>query len=139
MREDRPPWVFEDTLAEQFLDASEVASLEAWMAEWTPEVRAAFRTTHAVRARLAEDAAMDGQAAGRDEYVLLGAGLDTFAWRHPRASEFVIWEVDHPDTQSWKRAALRRTGLPRPPNVRFVAADLLETALHDLGLPPLAT
>jgi len=107
------------------------------MAEWTPEVRAAFRTTHAVRARLAEDVAMDGLAAGRDQYVPLGAGLDTFAWRHPRASEFVIWEVDHPDTQSWKRAALRRTGLPSPPNVRFVAADLSETALHDL--PALAT
>ena len=61
---------------------------------------------------------MDGLAAGRDQYVLLGAGLDTFAWRHPRASEFVIWEVDHPDVQSWKRAAPRRTGLPSPPNVR---------------------
>ena len=139
VREDRPPWVFEDTLAEQLLDASEVASLEASMAEWTPEVRAAFRTTHAVRARLAEDVPMNGLAAGRDQYVLLGAGLDAFAWRHPRASEFVIWEVDHPDTQSWKRAALRRTGFPSPPNVRFVAADLSETALHDLGLPALAT
>ena len=139
VREDRQPWIFEDTLAEQLLDASEVANLEASMVEWTPEVRAAFRTAHAVRARLAEDEAIAGLAAGRDQYVLLGAGLDTFAWRHPRASEFVIWEVDHPDTQSWKRAALRRSGLSTPPNVRFIAADLSQTAVHDLDLPERAT
>lgn len=139
VREGRQPWIFEDTLAEQLLDASEVANLEASMAGWTPEVRAAFRTAHAVRARLAEDVAIAGLGAGRDQYVLLGAGLDTFAWRHPLAAEFIIWEVDHPDTQSWKRAALRRSGLPTPPNVRFIAADLSKTAVHDLGLPEQAT
>jgi len=139
VREDRQPWIFEDTLAEQLLDGSEVANLEASMVEWTPEVRAAFRTAHAVRARLAEDEAIAGLAAGRDQYVLLGAGLDTFAWRHPRASEFVIWEVDHPDTQSWKRAALRRSGLSTPPNVRFIAADLSQIAVEDLDLPERAT
>lgn len=58
--------------------------------------------------------------AGRRDYVLLGAGLDTFAWRHPRAGDFVVWEIDHPDTQAWKRAALRRAGLAEPANVRFV-------------------
>lgn len=139
VREDGQPWIFEDTLAEQLLDASEVADLEASMAGWAPEVRAAFRTAHAVRARLAEEVAIAGLAAGRDQYVLLGAGLDTFAWRHPLASEFLIWEVDHPDTQSWKRAALRRSGLPTPPNVRFIAADLSKTAVHDLGLPERGT
>ena len=122
VREGRQPWIFEDTLAEQLLDASEVANLEASMAGWTPEVRAAFRTAHAVRARLAEDVAIAGLGAGRDQYVLLGAGLDTFAWRHPLAAEFIIWEVDHPDTQSWKRAALRR------------ASHAAERPLHRCGL-----
>jgi methyltransferase (TIGR00027 family) len=139
VREDRQPWILKDTLPERLLDASEVADLEASMAGWAPEVRAAFRTAHAVRARLAEDVAIAGLTAGRDQYVLLGAGLDTFAWRHPRASQFVIWEVDHPDTQSWKRAALRRSGLPTPPNVRFIAADLSKIAVQDLGLPERAT
>jgi methyltransferase (TIGR00027 family) len=139
VREDPPPWVFEDALAGRLLDAAEVAELEAPMAGWPPEVRQAFRVSHAVRARLAEDVAAAGLAAGRRDYVLLGAGLDTFAWRHPRADEFVVWEIDHPDTQAWKRAALRRAGLAEPANVRFVAADLSVTAIGDLGAPALAT
>ena len=123
VREDPPPWVFEDALAGQLLDAAEAAELEAEMAAWPPVVRRALRVSHAVRVRLAEDVAA-GLAAGRRHYVLLGAGLDTFAWRHPRADDFVVWEIDHPDTQAWKRAALRRAGLAEPANVRFVAADL---------------
>ena len=92
-----------------------------------------------MRARLAEDVAAAGLAADRRDYVLLGAGLDSFAWRHPRAGEFVVWEVDHPDTQAWKRAALRRAGLGEPSNVRFVAADLSATAIGDLETPARAT
>ena len=139
MREDGPPWVFEDTLACRLLSPAEVAELEAPMAAWPPMVRQAFRVSHAVRARLAEDVAVAGLAAGRRDYVLLGAGLDTFAWRHPRAGEFVVWEVDHPATQAWKRAALRRAGLPEPANARFVPADLASTAIGGLALPDHAT
>jgi methyltransferase (TIGR00027 family) len=139
VREDPPPWVLEDTLAGQLLDAAEIAELEAPMAAWRPAVRRAFRVSHAVRARLAEDVAAAGLAAGRRDYVLLGAGLDTFAWRHPRAGDFVVWEIDHPDTQAWKRAALRRAGLAEPANVRFVAADLSAVAIGDLGIPARAT
>jgi methyltransferase (TIGR00027 family) len=116
-----------------------VEELEASMAAWIPEVRRAFRVAHAVRARLAEDVAIDGLLAGRREYVLLGAGLDSFAWRHPRARDFVIWEIDHPDTQAWKRVALRRAGLAEPPNVRFVAGDLERVRIDDLDLPDRAT
>ncbi|MGO9558379.1 MAG: class I SAM-dependent methyltransferase [Acidimicrobiales bacterium] len=101
--------------------------------------RSAMGAVHAVRARLAEDVALAGLTAGLDQYVLLGAGLDTFAWRHPRASEFVIWEVDHPDTQSWKRAALRRSRLSTPPNVHFISADLSKSGVLDLSLPERAT
>jgi methyltransferase (TIGR00027 family) len=135
MREDPPPWVLEDTIAEQLLDDAEVQALEASMAAWTPDVRRAFRVAHAVRARLAEDVAIEGLRAGRGEYVLLGAGLDSFAWRHPRACDFVIWEIDHPDTQAWKRVALRRAGLGEPPNVRFVAGDLEQGGIDELDLP----
>jgi methyltransferase (TIGR00027 family) len=139
VREDPPPWVLEDTIAQELLSASETTLLEAEMARWPSEVRQAFRVTHAVRARLAEDVAVAGLAHGRRDYVVLGAGLDTFAWRHPRASEFTVWEVDHPDTQAWKRGALPRAGLTEPANVRFVAADLSVTPVGDLGLPALAT
>jgi methyltransferase (TIGR00027 family) len=139
VRQDRAPWVFEDTLAYELVDAVEAAELEAQAAAWPPVVCKALRVSHAVRARLAEDVAVEGLATGRREYVLLGAGLDTFAWRHPRAHEFAVWEIDHPDTQAWKRAALRRAGLAEPGNVRFVAADLSVTTIGDLGAPALAT
>ena len=109
------------------------------MAAWPAVVRRAFRVSYAVRARLAEDVAAAGLAAGRRDYVLLWAGLDTFAWRHPRAGDFVVWEIDHPDTQAWKRAALRRAGLAEPANVQFVPADLLATAIGDLGAPARTT
>ena len=56
-----------------------------------------------------------------------------------RAGEFVVWEIDHPDTRAWKRAALRRAGLAEPANVRFVAADLSAAAIGDLGTPARAT
>jgi methyltransferase (TIGR00027 family) len=139
VREDPPPWIFEDTLTCQLLDAAEADELTAAMAAWPAAVRQAMRVSHAVRARLAEDVAVAGLAHGRRDYVLLGAGLDTFAWRHPRAGEFAVWEVDHPDTQAWKRAALGRAGLTEPGNVRFVAADLSATPIGDLGLPAQAT
>jgi O-methyltransferase involved in polyketide biosynthesis len=104
VREDPPPWVLEDTLASQLLTAAEIRELEAAMAGWPPMARQTYRVSRAVRARLAEDEAAAGLATGRRDYVLLGAGLDTFAWRHPPAREFAVWEIDHPDTQAWKRA-----------------------------------
>jgi methyltransferase (TIGR00027 family) len=137
--EDPPPWVLEDTLARELLDSAEIAEIEAFLAPWPPVARQAVRLSHALRARLAEDVAVAGLAAGRRDYVVLGAGLDTFAWRHPLAGEFVVWEIDHLDTQEWKRAALRRAGLAEPGNVRFVAADLSDTGLGELATPALAT
>jgi methyltransferase (TIGR00027 family) len=139
VREDPPPWIFEDTLAFRLLETREVAELEAPLARWPPAVRRAFRVSHAVRARLAEDVAAAGLATGRRDYVLLGAGLDTFAWRHPLARGFKVWEIDHPDTQAWKRAALRRAGLAEPANVRFLPTDLSVTSVGDLGTPAHAT
>lgn len=139
MEEDPPPWVFEETVARRLLTTSEVMELEHSMAGWSPEVRQSFRLAHAVRSRLAEDVAVQGLATGRRHYVVLGAGLDTFAWRHPKAGEFTITEIDHPQTQAWKRAALRRCGLFEPRNVRFVPADLSSMDLEELALPDHAT
>jgi methyltransferase (TIGR00027 family) len=139
VEEDAPPWVFEDTASKSLLTDAEVRAIERTMEDWPPEVRAAFRVAHAVRARVAEDVAIDGLRLGRESFVILGAGLDSFAWRHPRAAELAIWEVDHPATQSWKRRALKRIGLDELPNVRFVSVDFAATDLEGIDLPPLAT
>jgi methyltransferase (TIGR00027 family) len=71
--------------------------------------------------------------------VLLGAGLDSFAWRHALASSFTVWEIDHPDTQAWKRQRLAQIGLPEPSNVRFAPVDLGTTTLETMSLPRRAT
>jgi methyltransferase (TIGR00027 family) len=139
VREDAPPWVFEDTLSERLLDRRSLEEVRAEIARWAPEVRAAFRLAHAVRSRLAEDTALAGLAGHRRDYVLLGAGLDTFAWRHPEAGRFRIWEIDHPATQRWKRRALAERQLGVPANVRFLAVDLAARSLSTIETPATAT
>lgn len=139
VREDAPPWVLEDSLSERLLDRRSLEEVRAEIARWAPGVRAAFRLAHAVRSRLAEDMALEGLAGHRRDYVLLGAGLDTFAWRHPQAGRFRVWEIDHPATQLWKRRALAERRLGEPANVRFLAVDLAARSLSTIETPATAT
>src|SRR5262245_49877167 len=86
LRDDPPPWILEDRIAESILTADDVAELEAPLVGWEPSVAAGFRLQHVIRARVAEDIAVVGLDAGRTDYAILGAGADTFAWRHPWAA-----------------------------------------------------
>jgi methyltransferase (TIGR00027 family) len=71
-------------------------------------------------------------AAGVRQYVILGAGLDSFAYRQPAGLAGVtIYELDHPDTQQWKRRRLAEAGLPEPGNLRFVAVDFTRQCLQE--------
>lgn len=139
VREDPPPWILEDTLSEQLLSDEERRLVLAEIASWPPEVAAAFRLAHAVRTRLAEDLALEGIGAGRRRYVLLGAGLDSFAWRHRQAGALEVVEIDHPATQAWKRRRLVRRGLEEPANLRFVPLDLARSSLRPLAPAAAAT
>jgi len=78
------------------------------------------------RARYTEDRlAALMQRTGVSQYVLVGAGLDTFALRRPELRERLqVFELDHPATQTDKRRRLREAGLALPPNLHFGAADL---------------
>ena len=136
---DPAPWVLHDTVSAQLVPADQAAPLETVMAAWPGVVHAAVRVRHAARTRVAEDVATEGLGMGRSDYVLLGAGLDSFAWRHSFADRFTVWEFDHPDTQEWKRDALARAALPVMPNVRFEPIDLTATDLARLPTPRRAT
>ena len=58
------------------------------------------------------------------QYVVLGAGLDTFAYRNPHADRGLkVFEVDHPATQRWKRAPLQEVGIALPPSLTFAPVD----------------
>ena len=74
------------------------------------------------RARLAEDALAAAVARGVRQFVVLGAGLDTFAYRNPHP-ELRVLEVDHPATQEWKRRKLAAAGIPIPETLRFAPVD----------------
>jgi len=100
VREDPPPWVFEDALAGQLLDAAEAAELEAEMAAWPPVVRRALRVSHAVRVRLAEDVAAARQRPVRGR----GPVGDREIWsRHPTSIAAV---------RGAPAAGVRRAGRP---------------------------
>lgn len=74
------------------------------------------------RSRYAEDNLQRAVAEGVRQYVLLGAGLDTFAYRNNHAG-LRAFEVDHPATQAWKRELLARSQIAIPASLRFVPVD----------------
>jgi methyltransferase (TIGR00027 family) len=127
------PVVLDDPIAMPILGEEIAAPLRADPAQFerTP-LDAYMRAFMAARARFAEDrldAARDGGAA---QYVVLGAGLDTFAYRQRRADPPLhVWEVDRPETQAWKQARLAAAGIPIPPNLTFVPVDFETDALPD--------
>ena len=90
----------------------------------------AFRAFMAARSRYAEDELANAVAHGVAQYVVLGAGLDTFAYRNPHAG-VRVFEVDHPATQAWKREQLQAAGIPMPPTLTFVPIDFEQQTLAD--------
>jgi len=91
-----------------------------------PYLRAAF----AARSRFAEDELGEAYRRGIRQYVVLGAGFDTFAYRNPFAG-LRVFEVDHPATQAVKRARLAGAGIRIPDDVVFVPVDFATTSLAD--------
>ena len=84
-----------------------------------------FRASIVGRARAVEDAVSQAIADGVSQYVLLGAGVDTFAQRHPEASGCLqIFEVDTPSVMTWKRLRLSAIGMPPPPWLHLIGDDL---------------
>ena len=80
------------------------------------------------RSRYAEDLLAVAAERGVTQYVLLGAGLDTFAHRNPYAG-LRVFEVDHPATQAWKRELLAGSGLGAPPGLTYAPVDFERESL----------
>ncbi|MGA3131775.1 MAG: class I SAM-dependent methyltransferase [Terracidiphilus sp.] len=90
----------------------------------------AFRAFMAARSRYAEDRLAESVAQRVDQYVILGAGLDTFAYRNP-FPELRVFEVDFPATQAWKRRLLAEAGIAEPANLTFVPLDFEHKTLAE--------
>jgi len=118
---DPPPHVLDDTVGLQL-----VAPEANWRdrPDMNPLFTAPFRASIVARARFIEDLVMERADGGLDQYVILGAGLDTFAQRRPDVgTRLRIFEVDQPATQAWKRRRLAELGYGVPEWLRLVPVD----------------
>ena len=141
---DAPPWVFEDGAVEALLSLSSQhyllrldALAHSWLAVWHRRRSglASMRAQIVVRARFTEDALF---AHAPQQYLILAAGLDTFALRYGSAG-VQVFEIDHPATQAWKRDRIASL----PACLCFVPVDFerdtvagaLATTSFDSSLP----
>jgi len=91
-----------------------------------------LRAFIAARSRFSEDMLAEAVAKGVPQYVLLGAGLDTFAYRAAQAyPDLAVFEVDHPATQGWKRERLSDAGIAIPASLTFAPVNFERETLAD--------
>ncbi len=127
------PKVLDDPLALRIIGSEAAQELQSNPKEH-PGFSRAFRAFMAVRSRYAEDELAHAVEQGATQYVVLGAGLDTFAYRNPH-SHLRVFEVDHPATQAWKHERLTAAGITIPASVTFVPIDFERQTLGaGLGL-----
>ena len=130
-REEPRPWVIDDYLALGLAGREGLALRERLKAELPPPFIAAFSRWVCVRARFAEDVVERAAAAGVSQYVILGAGLDSFAYRrHDLLDRLRVFEVDHPATQRWKRRRLTGLGVDIPAGLVFAPVDFERQTLR---------
>jgi methyltransferase (TIGR00027 family) len=125
---DASPHVLEDPIAARLLADVREAEHEAeahHLANSSP-----LRAFVVARSRYTEDMLARAVLRGVRQYVILGAGLDTFAYRNPHPHLRVI-EVDHPATQAWKRERLAAAGITPPPSVTFAPVDFSVQSLPE--------
>ncbi|MCX4648009.1 MULTISPECIES: class I SAM-dependent methyltransferase [unclassified Streptomyces] len=118
---DPPPHVIEDEIGLQL-----AAPGDDWRArpDMDPQATSGFRAAIVARARYIEDLIAEQADRGVTQYVILGAGLDTFAQRKPElASRLRVFEVDQPGTQAWKRHRLVELGYGIPDWLHLVPVD----------------
>ncbi len=122
---DAPPPILDDPVAAALVGADVLARAAADPARLRAPGPAAVRAHVVTRGRFAEDRLRAAAARGVAQYVVLGAGLDTFAYRRPAwAAGVRVLEVDHPASQRDKRARLAAAGVAEPGHVAYAALDL---------------
>ncbi|ANH81092.1 methyltransferase [Niabella ginsenosidivorans] len=126
---DAAPHIIEDTTGLRL-----IAPEEGW--QQRPDMHAEFtkrlRASMVARARFIEDLIIVQSRQGIGQYVILGAGLDTFAQRQPDiAFKLQIYEIDQPGTQTWKQQRLKELGFGIPENLHFVSVDFEKASWWD--------
>jgi len=139
---DGPPHVLEDEIGLRLVSPD-----DGWRQrpDMDPRATSGYRASVVARARFIENLVTEEAGHGVAQYVILGAGLDTFAQRRPEiASRLRVFEVDQPGPQAWKRQRLIDLGFGIPEWLRLVSVDFeagqswwekLVTASFDAGQP----
>ena len=130
---DGEPKILDDPISQRLIDTQgEVYKSRLELLERLPTLtRLRLKAGFPMRSRFAEDCLAEAFGDGVRQYVLLGAGLDTFAYRQPPwANSLRLFEVDHPATQQWKRKRLEGAGISLPINLSFVPVDFEKVSLR---------
>jgi len=140
---DPPPWILDDPLALELVGPDWRAVAGSGAGAYSDELRRQIRASLALRSRYAEDRLELGAFR---QYVLLGAGLDSFGWRRPDLlGPLRLFEIDHPASQAWKRQRIGDLGLAVSGHQVFAPVDFevaslqegLDAAGFDWGQPTL--
>ncbi|MEI7677379.1 MAG: class I SAM-dependent methyltransferase, partial [Bacteroidales bacterium] len=127
MQVDEKPYIIEDEVGLQL-----IAPPEDWQQRPDMKFTKRIRASIVARARYIEDLIIEQSKEGISQYVILGAGLDTFAQRRPdMASKLQIYEIDHPDMLAWKQQKLIELGFGVPQYLHFVPVDFETSSWWD--------
>ena len=136
---DAKPLVLDDPIAIPILGPTYAEELRRTPTRPDRPFSVSLRAFLVARSRYAEDNLARAVAQGVTQYVLLGAGLDTFAYRNPY-QQLRVFEIDYPATQQWKRELLETGSLRTPANLTYVPVDFerqsLPEQLHSSSFTP---
>jgi len=126
------PKVFEDPIALSIIGAQGTADIRLKEQRFKKRIHSSLRAIVVARSRFVENELLAAVKRGVRQYVILGAGLDTFGYRNPYANDGLkVFEVDHPATQEWKRQQLCVAKISIPENLAFVPIDFESQSLAD--------
>jgi methyltransferase (TIGR00027 family) len=129
---DDEPKILADPISGRLVGPAALETLRGQLTELAGEARRSLRAQVLLRSRFAEDRLADAVRRGVRQAVVLGAGLDTFAYRQPDwAGALRLFEVDHPASQADKRRRLAQAAVPIPANLDYVAIDFERVSLAE--------
>jgi methyltransferase (TIGR00027 family) len=129
---DAEPRILDDPVAVRLLGSAAAQKIQSEIERYQSAPAKALRSHLVLRSRFAEDRLGAARSRGVTQYVILGAGFDSFALRQPAwANSLKILEVDHLGTQTLKRSHIADAGLPLPANLAFADIDFEHESLLD--------
>jgi len=129
---DGNPKIFSDPISVGFVPGSSEPEIREREEEYQRPQHLWYRSAIVLRSRFTEDQLCEATKGGVRQYLILGAGFDTFAYRQPSwASKLSIIEVDHPTTQAMKQDYLSKAGIVPADNVSFCPIDFEHTSLAE--------